>query len=137
MQSTHWEMLTLLSTAMLSARPTCVADISWQGPELLSERAGDVVLVTDPKNPAQLVVKRIVATEGDVVVPPPACHSGFGLHTQGLVEVPPAHVWLSGDNLTASNDSRSYGCVPYQMIRGKVAYQVRAPYCLRGRPVNT
>ncbi|PWN54100.1 LexA/Signal peptidase [Violaceomyces palustris] len=36
------------------------------------------------------------------------------------VTIPPGHVWLTGDNLSNSTDSRHYGPVPMGMVRGKV-----------------
>lgn len=36
------------------------------------------------------------------------------------VTVPLGHVWLAGDNLANSTDSRHYGPVPLGMVRGKV-----------------
>ncbi|SSD59190.1 related to Mitochondrial inner membrane protease subunit 1 [Saccharomycodes ludwigii] len=36
------------------------------------------------------------------------------------VKVPPGHVWLTGDNLSCSVDSRTYNFVPMGLIRGKI-----------------
>ncbi|KAK6905642.1 signal peptidase I [Kwoniella mangroviensis CBS 8886] len=40
------------------------------------------------------------------------------------VKVPKGHVWLVGDNLSNSTDSRKYGPVPIAMIKGKVLARV-------------
>eukprot|EP00798_Chlamydomonas_sp_ICE-L_P003557 gene3557-13629_t len=40
-----------------------------------------------------------------------------------MPQVPPGHVWLQGDNLIHSLDSRQYGPVPMGMVRGKVFMQ--------------
>ncbi|XP_061621984.1 mitochondrial inner membrane protease subunit 1 isoform X1 [Phyllopteryx taeniolatus] len=45
----------------------------------------------------------------------------------GADEVPKGHVWLEGDNLTNSTDSRSYGPVPYALIRGRVCLKLWPP----------
>lgn len=42
-------------------------------------------------------------------------------------QVPRGHVWLQGDNLLHSRDSREYGPIPLALVRGKVLCQVRAP----------
>nr|GEZ71630.1 mitochondrial inner membrane protease subunit 1 [Tanacetum cinerariifolium] len=34
------------------------------------------------------------------------------------------HVWIQGDNIYASNDSRNFGPIPYGLIKGKVWYKV-------------
>jgi len=39
-------------------------------------------------------------------------------------QVPRGHVWLEGDNLENSSDSRTYGPVPYGLLRSRVLYKV-------------
>jgi nickel-type superoxide dismutase maturation protease len=58
-------------------------------------RAGDVVVVRDPRAPARLLIKRIEREEDGAFV-------------------------LSGDNPGASTDSRDFGAVPRRLIVGKV-----------------
>ena len=41
-----------------------------------------------------------------------------------LFVVPPGHVWLAGDNMANSTDSRTYGSVPINMLRGRVDYRL-------------
>ncbi|VFQ80317.1 unnamed protein product [Cuscuta campestris] len=43
------------------------------------------------------------------------------------VKVPKGHVWLQGDNIYASKDSRQLGPFPYGLIMGKVFYRVWPP----------
>lgn len=38
--------------------------------------------------------------------------------------MPKGHVWVAGDNMSNSIDSRHYGPVPIAMIRGKATYDV-------------
>lgn len=40
------------------------------------------------------------------------------------IKVPKGHVWLVGDNLSNSTDSRTYGPVPIGIIKGKVLCRV-------------
>uniref|UniRef100_A0A3B5AWP8 Mitochondrial inner membrane protease subunit n=1 Tax=Stegastes partitus TaxID=144197 RepID=A0A3B5AWP8_9TELE len=42
--------------------------------------------------------------------------------------VPKGHVWLEGDNLRNSSDSRSYGPIPYALIRGRVCLKLWPPH---------
>jgi inner membrane protease subunit 1 len=40
------------------------------------------------------------------------------------LQVPKGHVWLLGDNIDNSLDSRTYGPVPLGLILGRVCYKV-------------
>jgi mitochondrial inner membrane protease subunit 1 len=42
----------------------------------------------------------------------------------GLIKVPRGHVWLTGDNLANSIDSRDYGAVPEATLRGRILARV-------------
>lgn len=42
------------------------------------------------------------------------------------LQVPQGHVWLQGDNVVNSTDSRNYGPVPAALVKGKVVYRVSA-----------
>eukprot|EP00967_Tisochrysis_lutea_P013357 scaffold14924_cov19-Tisochrysis_lutea.AAC.1 len=43
------------------------------------------------------------------------------------VKVPKGHVWLQGDNLLHSRDSREYGPIPLALVKGRVLYQLPGP----------
>ncbi|KAG9070516.1 Anaphase-promoting complex subunit 7 [Linnemannia hyalina] len=62
-----------------------------------------------------IVIKRIVALEGDVVQtrsPYPEAH----------VRVPRGHCWVEGDEMFHSRDSNHYGPVPLGLVKSKVEY---------------
>ena len=42
-----------------------------------------------------------------------------------FIKVPKGYVWIVGDNLSNSTDSRHYGPVPLAMVKGKVLARVR------------
>ncbi|CAI5466268.1 unnamed protein product [Closterium sp. Yama58-4] len=95
---------------------------------------GAIVLNTpscqvSPSNPRMRVCKRVVAMEGHEVhamSPPPRgmVIGGRSKHTETLTVVPRGHVWLQGDNLFNSTDSRHYGPVPLALVKGRVFYRV-------------
>lgn len=82
------------------------------------------MLAQHPKQEGKLIVKRVLALGGTTLVPPLANHPGTGLHTQALTEVPEDFVWLGGDNLAMSSDSRDYGAVPKSLLLGRLTAQV-------------
>lgn len=43
-----------------------------------------------------------------------------------VLQVPPGHVWLQGDNTLNSTDSRHYGPVPYALIKGRAFLKVNS-----------
>ncbi|KAM7492489.1 hypothetical protein LguiA_035410 [Lonicera macranthoides] len=113
--------------------PSMLPTLNLTGDVLLSEHissrlgklgTGDLVLVTSPENPRRTVTKRILGMEGDSVtflVDPSNSDRCLS------VVVPKGHVWIQGDNIYASNDSRHFGPIPYGLIQGKVWYRVWPP----------
>lgn len=106
----------------------------------LGLRMGDMVVAVSPADPARTVCKRILGMPGDSILVDPrdvACgltdgaraHHDLTSFLEGahgmrpphrIVTVPPGHVWLAGDNLANSTDSRHYGPVPLAMVKGRV-----------------
>ncbi|XP_043992773.1 mitochondrial inner membrane protease subunit 1 isoform X1 [Gambusia affinis] len=80
---------------------------------------GDIVIAKSPFDPQMNICKRVIGLEGDKI-----CTSSpsdlFKTHTY----VPMGHVWLEGDNLRNSTDSRNYGPIPYALIRGRVCWKL-------------
>ncbi|CAI5523171.1 unnamed protein product [Closterium sp. Naga37s-1] len=100
-------------------------------PALHALKPGDVVVAKSPSNPRMMVCKRVVAMEGHEVhaMPPPTrgFMGGRGKHAETHTVVPRGHVWLQGDNLFNSTDSRHYGPVPLALVKGRVFYRVWPP----------
>ncbi|GMH05561.1 hypothetical protein Nepgr_007401 [Nepenthes gracilis] len=113
--------------------PSMLPTLNMRGDVLLSERVshrlgkvglGDVVLVRSPENPRKTLTKRIIGVEGDRVifmVNPGSCD------VSATLVVPKGHVWVQGDNIYASKDSRHFGPVPYGLIQGKAFFRVWPP----------
>ncbi|KAF5948693.1 hypothetical protein HYC85_014650 [Camellia sinensis] len=98
---------------------------------------GDVILVRSPENPTRIVTKRIVGMEGDTgsfitivgEIDADVAHrikAGW-CKWRSASGVPKGHVWIQGDNIYASKDSRHFGPVPYGLIQGKVCCRVWPP----------
>jgi nickel-type superoxide dismutase maturation protease len=68
-------------------------------------RRGDVVVVEHPERPGLEIVKRVVNVPGDVAP------DGFALVDQ---------VWIEGDEPQSSTDSRRFGPVAIDRVRGRV-----------------
>ncbi|KAF4803688.1 Mitochondrial inner membrane protease subunit 1 [Turdus rufiventris] len=82
-------------------------------------RKGDIVIVKSPNDPKSNICKRVIGLEGDRV-----CTSNPSDFLKSHSYVPKGHVWLEGDNLRNSTDSRCYGPVPYGLIRGRICLKI-------------
>lgn len=80
-------------------------------------KKGDIVVVRGDV-PGDYLVKRVYATEGqqvDYAYQPENYDFSLGKYV-----VPEGHVYVLGDNLSMSEDSREFGPVPLTKILGKV-----------------
>ncbi|KAM7164350.1 mitochondrial inner membrane protease subunit 1 isoform 2-T2 [Macrochelys suwanniensis] len=80
---------------------------------------GDIVIAKSPNDPKSNICKRVIGLEGDKV-----CISSPSDFRKSHSYVPKGHVWLEGDNLRNSTDSRCYGPVPYGLIRGRICFKL-------------
>ena len=96
--------------------------------------AGDIVVLDDPTGSVPTLIKRVIAVGGQTVdlVDGKVTIDGVALdepYTHGLPSepqsiplpytVPEGSVWLMGDYRTNSQDSRYFGAVPLDIIRGE------------------
>lgn len=105
-----------------------------------SPKAGDIVVFSDPQVSSRVLVKRVIATEGQTVSLKDGCVYVDGAklaetYTQGSsyplsntasnvsisypYTVPTGCVWVMGDNRQNSSDSRYFGAIPTKSIFGK------------------
>ncbi|XP_047944754.1 mitochondrial inner membrane protease subunit 1-like [Salvia hispanica] len=89
---------------------------------------GDIVIMASPEQSRKCITKRIKALGGDVVsyAPPNNRRRGYTDLKKTLV-VPNGHVWVEGDNLLNSRDSRNFGAVPYRYLGYRVFAVVWPP----------
>jgi len=126
-----------------SMRPT-IRDGDRLVVESLSPRLGaiarfDVVILRNPRNPAEDFVKRVVGLPGERItfrrgrllvdgrVVPEFFPKVVEFHDCREWVVPPEHYFVAGDNRPLSLDSRSFGVVPRTLLRGKVQYRLWPP----------
>jgi len=102
--------------------------------ELGSPRPGDIVMLYYPVNPDKMFVKRVIASEGDVVrivdgrvyvndVPLDDAYvpEEFRSHDDwGPTVIQQGYYFVMGDHRNNSSDSRHWGQVPKKYIVGKV-----------------
>jgi signal peptidase I len=99
--------------------------------QLGTVQRGDVVVLRYPKNPAVDFVKRIVAVPGDRISMSHGmlCVNGEVADDYGCIPdaetlaelvVPPEQFFVLGDNRPISCDSREFGLVAAEMLKGRV-----------------
>ncbi|KAJ4703821.1 mitochondrial inner membrane protease subunit 1 [Melia azedarach] len=124
---------TYFCTPALTYGPSMLPTLSLTGNLVLAERIspllkkvapGDVVLVRSPVVPGRIVTKRVIGMEGDRVsyVVDPKNSDRFE-----TVLVPKGHIWIEGDNIYESNDSRKFGAVPYGLLEGRIFWRIWPP----------
>ncbi|XP_040835968.1 mitochondrial inner membrane protease subunit 1 isoform X3 [Ochotona curzoniae] len=92
---------------------------------------GDIVIAKSPSDPRSNICKRVIGLEGDKILTT-SPSDFFKSHSY----VPTGHVWLEGDNLQNSTDSRYYGPIPYGLIRGRIFFKVQLSCSLYSIQIN-
>ncbi|MCX7993946.1 MAG: signal peptidase I [Fimbriimonadales bacterium] len=79
-----------------------------------SVQKGDVVVIVRPTG--ELLIKRVVALAGEQV---PEKYWTPLVYMMGG-RVPEVHIFVGGDNLAGSEDSRQLGALPLSYVQGKI-----------------
>ena len=113
-------------------------------PGLRKPKPGDIIVFQYPKDPSQDFIKRCIATGGhtievrhkDVYVDGAKRDEPFALHGDWSEEpaafsprdnmaprtVPPANLFMMGDNRENSADSRYWGFLPMDLVKGRAMF---------------
>jgi len=79
---------------------------------------GSVVMLKSVEDPNRLLLKRIVALDGDWISD----------RDEKYVHIPRGHCWVEGDNCEHSIDSNEFGPVPLGMVFGRVTHVIWPPW---------
>ncbi|XP_065873281.1 mitochondrial ATP-independent inner membrane protease subunit 1b-like [Euphorbia lathyris] len=111
--------------------PCMVPTINLSGEYFLAEkishrigkvRTGDIVLI---RSPTEKITKRVKGMEGDSVTYVIDPNNSDETNT---VVIPKGHVWVEGDNIYNSKDSRVFGPVPYGLLCGRIFWRLWPPH---------
>ncbi|BCS19322.1 putative mitochondrial inner membrane protease subunit 1 [Aspergillus puulaauensis] len=124
-----WENVMMFQ---LSEGPSMYPTFSPRGDYLLVSKmhkygraieVGDVVRFYHPSFLGVNGAKRVIGLPGDFVCRDEALSTGVGGNGE-MIRVPEGHVYVGGDNLPWSRDSRNYGPLPMGLINGKVIARI-------------
>ncbi|XP_011664218.2 mitochondrial inner membrane protease subunit 2 [Strongylocentrotus purpuratus] len=77
---------------------------------------GDVVSLISPHHPREVLIKRVIALEGDTI-------RTLGYKNR-YVTVPEGHCWLEGDHRVVSLDSNYFGPIALGLLHAKASHIV-------------
>ncbi|KAJ6219318.1 hypothetical protein RDWZM_005130 [Blomia tropicalis] len=83
-------------------------------------RRGDIVSLVSPKNPNQIMIKRVIGLEGDTVI----TRGNFKFES---IRIPKGHCWVEGDNHSKSMDSNVFGPIAVGLITARAKWVVWPP----------
>ncbi|KAL4779487.1 peptidase S24/S26A/S26B/S26C [Aspergillus varians] len=124
-----WENVLMFQ---LSEGPSMYPTFSPRGDYLLVSKmhkygrgveVGDVVRFYHPSFLGVNGAKRVIGLPGDFVCRDEALSREAGGSGE-MIRVPEGHVYLGGDNLPWSRDSRNYGPLPMGLINGKIIARI-------------
>jgi len=99
---------------------------------------GDIIVLRYPLDPSLDYIKRVVGLPGDEIYidqgevwingrrvdEPYVSEEAVDRYTHMSIQVKPEHYFVLGDNRLRSSDSREFGQVPREYVRGKVCMRV-------------
>jgi len=82
----------------------------------------DIVIAVHPVSPKSLICKRIIGTEGDMIIMNDSENTDNS-ETETII-IKRGSCWIEGDNRKNSTDSRNYGQIPNGLIKSKVVARI-------------
>ena len=80
-------------------------------------KRGDIVILVSPLDPEDVLIKRLIAFEGDTVKPLPQSSK-----MDKTILIPKGYCWVEGDHHARSLDSNSFGPIPLGLIIAKATH---------------
>lgn len=129
-----------METTIMTGDRVFAEKITYLGSE---PEQGDIVTFDDPEIQGRILIKRIIATEGQTIdlvdgvvyvdgipldepytngLPSYPLVPAFGVDITYPYTVPEDCIWVMGDNRTKSSDSRYFGAVPVSSVLGKAVF---------------
>ncbi|QSS65460.1 mitochondrial inner membrane protease subunit 1 [Histoplasma capsulatum] len=117
--------------------PSMYPSINFRGEWLLVSKlhkhgkgveVGDLVMFKNPLFRGRTATKRVLGMPGDFVLKnaPSVGDDATGDEDAEMIRVPEGHIWVIGDNLPWSRDSRFHGPLPLGLVMGKVIAKGKA-----------
>ncbi|XP_033113814.1 mitochondrial inner membrane protease subunit 2-like [Anneissia japonica] len=91
----------------------------WAVKDFVIQR-GDVVSMISPREPDEIIIKRVIAVEGDTI--------RTLKYKNRYVKVPTGHIWIEGDHSEVSLDSNIFGPVSLGLLHAKASRIVWPPH---------
>lgn len=80
-------------------------------------KRGDIVILVSPLDPDEVLIKRLIAFEGDTVKP-----LWPSTNLEKTILIPKGHCWVEGDHHARSLDSNTFGPIPLGLIIAKATH---------------
>ncbi|OJJ51022.1 hypothetical protein ASPZODRAFT_148393 [Penicilliopsis zonata CBS 506.65] len=121
-------------TIQASEGPSMYPTLSTRGDFLLISRlqkcgegiqVGDIVRFDHPSFLGVHGAKRVLGLPGDFVCRDESLSMEGG--SRSMIQIPEGHIFVGGDNMPWSRDSRTYGPLPMGLVNGKIIARVWPP----------
>ncbi|XP_003739129.1 mitochondrial inner membrane protease subunit 2 [Galendromus occidentalis] len=96
----------------------CVFVNRMESLDLSKIKRGDVIVFISPRDPSELLIKRVIGLQGDTI---------RTFKGNELVHIPSGHIWVEGDNHRVSYDSNDFGPISIGLTVAKATHILWPP----------